>query len=353
MPTSIPLPESLARLVRASKSLSLLFDRGYDGYEVDDKKWGHRKAKADQKEGKTEFLESFVKTFNENADAKELFQETLARRVAALEPLRAQPHTSTSALIVGIGRWNPLEVGLTLDRFTGSPYLPGSTVKGLLRAAAVLVSKGELPGDEALWTNAQVLTRVFGTEEQQGNFVFYDALPAQWPVLEVDVMTPHHSKYNDGSGPFAADWDEPVPVHFLRIKQGTRFLFWFGPRDPKKAVKGDQQALGRLLTAALDWLGAGAKTSSGYGWFEAPIEAPPPRPVEAIAWEHAILEWLPQTGSIKVTSGKQKSETKDRSILHSLPSAVWDKLKKRKNVTATVHVQRDNNQFIVLEIIPD
>ena len=345
----IPLPESLARLIAESKSLSLFFDRGFDGYAGP--KWEYRRAKAEQKEGKTEFLENFVKLFNESADANELYRHILSRRLLALEPIIAQCHTSTSGLIVGIGRWNPVEVGFTFDRFTGSPFLPGSSVKGLLRAVAVLVGKGELEGDHALWSDEAAVTRIFGKQEQQGAFLFYDALPDRWPTLEVDVMTPHHSKYYDGTSELAADWDEPVPVHFLRVKAGTRFLFWFGPRDPKKVLAGDQEAIARLLTTALDWLGAGAKTSSGYGWFEAPIEPPPPPRLEPLIWEHAVLEWLPQTGSIKIVSSNQKAETKESKILESIPDALA-KLKRRRNVTATVHLRRDGNRFVVLQIIP-
>jgi CRISPR type III-B/RAMP module RAMP protein Cmr6 len=346
----VPLPDSLRGLVAKSQSLSLRFDRGYDGY--DEKTWGHRKASANQKEGKTQFLENFVDTFNANAEAKELYSQVIARRSRALEPLAPVPHTSTSTLIVGIGRWNPVEVGFTFDRFTGSPFLPGSSVKGLLRAAADLVRTGELDGDSAFWTEATV-SRIFGEQELHGAFVFYDALPAAWPKLEVDVMTPHHSKYYDGTLDIAADWDEPVPVHFVRVKAGTRFLFWFGPRNRGTENAADRAAIEKLLTIALDWLGVGAKTSSGYGWFEAPAAPPPPPPEDIVVWERALLEWLPQTGRIRVIAGNQRPETKDPQILKSLSAEVWARLRARTNVTATVRARRDHNMFIVTRIEPD
>jgi CRISPR type III-B/RAMP module RAMP protein Cmr6 len=357
---TIPLPDPLRDLVAKSESLSLRFDRGYDGYD-ETKNWKHRQAGAGKqgKEGKTQFLETFVEAFKGNAQAKELYEQVLARRVKALEPLAPVQHTGTSALIVGIGRWNPVEVGFTFDRFTGSPFLPGSSVKGLLRAAAELVGKGELDGDRAFWSAAAV-GRVFGKQELHGAFVFYDACPAHWPALEVDVMTPHHSKYYDGTLKIAADWDEPVPVHFLRVKAGTRFLFWFGPRShqPKNAedraqIEADRAAIETLLTIALDWLGVGAKTSSGYGWFETPAAPPPPPPEEIVVWENALLEWLPQTGSIKITYGSQRTETKDPQILNALPVEVWTRLRKHKKVTARVRVKRDHNLFKVTGIEPD
>lgn len=353
----IPLPDPLRDLVAKSLSLSLRFDRGYDGYD-ETKTWKHRQAGASQKEGRTQFLEKFVEAFNGHAPSKDLYGQVIARRAKALEPLAPVQHTSTSALIVGIGRWNPVEVGFTFDRFTGSPFLPGSSVKGLLRAAAELVGKGELDGDSAFWTEESV-NRIFGKQELHGTFVFYDACPAHWPALEVDVMTPHHSKYYDGSLKIAADWDEPVPVHFVRVKAGTRFLFWFGPRNqqPKDETdrarnEADHAAIEKLLTIALDWLGVGAKTSSGYGWFEAPATPPPPPPDQIVVWEKVLLEWLPQSGSIRVLSGN-RPETKDPKILESLSVEVWARLKKRRNVTATVHAKKDNKLFIITRIEPD
>src|SRR5258708_34765663 len=99
---SIPLPQSLAALVASSKSLSLRFDRSYDGYDGQNG-WKQRQASATQKEGKTDFLERFAKAFRENADAKELYRHVLERRSEALKPLEAHPHTSPSPLIVRIG----------------------------------------------------------------------------------------------------------------------------------------------------------------------------------------------------------------------------------------------------------
>jgi len=345
---TIPLPGSLRDLVAGSQSFSLRFDRAYDGY---DDEWRHRHAHGDQKEAKTNFLVNFSKAFNANTEARTLYEDMIARRAKALEPLVQSPHTTTSPLIVGIGRWNPVEVGFTFDRLTGSPFLPGSSVKGLLLAAANLVRSGELDGDATFWSE-ETIKRIFGEQDRRGAFAFYDAYPARWPEIEVDVMTPHHSRYYDGSHDFAADWDEPVPVHFLRIKRGTRFLFWFGPSSGSVADT-DRIAIEGLLTTALDWLGAGAKTSSGYGWFEtAAGTAPRHAAEEIVTWDQAVLDWLPQTSSIKVVFGAQHAETKDPQILSSL-SDVVSRLKKRKHVTATVRIKRDGNQFIVIQIEPN
>src|SRR5438477_5832638 len=158
---SIPLPGPLHDLVAKSLSLSLRFDRAYDGY---DEKWEHRRSHSGQKEGKTEFLENFAKAFNDNAEAKTLYGQMITRRARALEPLVPWSHTSTSSVIVGIGRWNPVEVGFTFDRLTGSPFLPGSSVKGLLLATAILVGMGELDGERDYWKE-EAVKRLFGLQD--------------------------------------------------------------------------------------------------------------------------------------------------------------------------------------------
>jgi CRISPR type III-B/RAMP module RAMP protein Cmr6 len=359
---TIPLPPPLSNLVARAQSLSLRFDRGYDGYEQD-KAWQHHKADRDGgKEGKTTFLNHFAQTFNEHP--QEPFNAFVKRRADALAPLKPVPRTSTSGLIVGIGRWNPVEVGFTFDRLSGCPFLPGSSVKGLLRAAAELVASGDLQGDRQFWQREGVIARIFGegaedAEAKRATFSFYDAFPTKWPKLEVDVMTPHHSKYYDGANPTAPDWDEPVPVHFLRIGAGTPFAFWFGPRAEAGTNEGDRQALESLLTTALDWLGAGAKTSSGYGWFDgaahpAPAGQMPPPPPEAIVWTAAVIEWVPGSGTIRALHEKASAESRDQQIIQSLPAHVLTQLKvKRMRLPATVHVRQMGAQyFAIVKIEP-
>jgi CRISPR type III-B/RAMP module RAMP protein Cmr6 len=359
---SIPLPPPLGNLVARAKSLSLRFDRGFDGYD-DQKSWQIRKATREGgKDGRTEFLNQFVATFNEHP--KEPFNAFVKRRADALAPLKPVHRTSTSALIVGIGRWNPVEVGFTFDRLSGCPLLPGSSIKGLLRAAAELVANGDLQGDRLFWKGEGVIARIFGegaedAKAKRATFSFYDAFPTKWPALEVDVMTPHHGKYYDGTNLTAPDWDEPVPVHFLRIEAGTPFAFWFGPRAEAGTNEGDRQALESLLTTALDWLGAGAKTSSGYGWFDGAAHAAPqgPRPApppEAIVWEGTVIEWVPGSGTIRALHEKASAETRDQQIITSLPAHVITQLKvQRKRLPAIVHVRPVGTQyFVIVKIEP-
>src|SRR5689334_6751398 len=128
----LPLPANQTAPMRRSQSLSLLFDRGYDGYDRAND-WKHTAARGDIVEGKTAFLRAFAARFNDPNE----YRPFLTRREAALATCSARwaEATSSAPLLVGLGRWNPTEIGFNFDRFTCCPYLPGSSVKGLLREA--------------------------------------------------------------------------------------------------------------------------------------------------------------------------------------------------------------------------
>jgi CRISPR-associated protein Cmr6 len=220
---------------------------------------------------------------------KDDFAGLVGRRKAVLASPEVKavchPVTSTSRLVCGMGLPHPVETSILLDRLTGAPYLPGSSVKGMLRGAAKLAAAGEFPTDFVSPQDASFwkgnLDLIFGPAVEKtsgpakGEMVFYDALPEKWPVLELDVLTPHYAEYysdKEGRNP-PADWYNPTPVYFLAVKAGTSFLFWYRSLagDPQKRTQ-DEDAIARLLPVALDWLGIGGKKSSGYGWFSADQE---------------------------------------------------------------------------------
>ncbi|MBN1873208.1 MAG: type III-B CRISPR module RAMP protein Cmr6 [Anaerolineae bacterium] len=108
-----------------------------------------------------------------------------------------------------------------------------------------------------------IFRRIFGTQYAEGEIVFLDAVPAELPTLEVDVMNPHFPEYYQNNQ-FPTDSQSPRPVFFLTVGQTP---FWF-------AVGRRSQVGAELQTIALNWLkygltklGAGAKTAAGYGYF--------------------------------------------------------------------------------------
>lgn len=254
-----PLPEALARtLDQAGSGASLYFDRGFAGFEADGR----------LPEGsKQTFLNDFVGSFQFR---KGRYDEVLARRVETLHAQGAHQIKlfARSRLVIGLGLPSPIETGFLLDRRTGAPYLPGSTVKGLARATATLVKDGEL-ASEALAFWCEHHRRVFGPASgdgipARGEVQFFDAFPATWPNLEVDILTPHHQGYYAETEAVAADWDEPVPVPFLTVAPRTEFLFFIGGNEE------DTRQVKALLSLGLEWLGIGGKKSAGYGVFEPP-----------------------------------------------------------------------------------
>lgn len=241
-----------------------------------------------------------VERASKNADA-ELLKHWHARWRETVKSSHAVPFDLKTQwrLIAGLGRKGSLEVGFTFNRY-GFPYLPGSSVKGLARAAALgllaeqIAETGQIAspslqrlsellsleekfeagftaeyGETAsgLLIAADEFRKVFGTTAQAGQAVFFDAIPdgSKLPELELDIMNPHYPKYySESEAP--TDWQNPNPVYFLTVKKEVKFWFavgWRGADDEKLRGK-----VAEWLKFGLKELGAGAKTSAGYGYFK-------------------------------------------------------------------------------------
>lgn len=175
----------------------------------------------------------------------------------------------------GLGNPHPVENGLSWHPVLGTPYLPGSAVKGLARAWLELNDY-----------DPEIRKRLFGSDHKDpqqarsfdqepeliaGEVIFFDALPLEQVSLDVDVMTPHMGKwYEQGDSRPAtaettpADWHAPIPVPFLVARQVV-LQFVVAPRQPQ--AKELAELASQALRAALENLGAGAKTAVGYGAF--------------------------------------------------------------------------------------
>jgi hypothetical protein len=122
---------------------------------------------------------------------------------------------------------------------------------------------------------------LFGTTDDSGCIVFHDSwlTPDSPQPLVLDVMTPHHPKWNDVKDPVApTDFDSPTPVPFLSVTGAFHVaVAWRGPAHDK-AKCWTQLALSLLCDALKDW-GIGGKTSSGYGRLVLPPPPPAPAPL--------------------------------------------------------------------------
>ena len=229
--------------------------------------WLDKYLKSTSKEDK-ESKRMLVKEVSEGPEPPD-YPAFFQRYQRALEEMGAQvrkAHTR-GRLVVGLGGEGVLETSLTLHRTYGVPYIPGSALKGLASRYAHLYLEGEAwRRDLAQFRRGEAQEALFGTTDQQGVVVFFDALPlpGEWR-LHGDILNPHHPHYYGGEKEPPADWDSPVPVPFLSTT-GT-FLLALGPAPgvSLEAAGPWLEAAWTILQWALEEEGIGAKTSSGYG----------------------------------------------------------------------------------------
>ena len=225
--------------------------------------------------------------------------------------------------IPGMGTAHINENGMALDHIYGLPYLRGSACKGITRQWAIqflaegvdetgeldlnfmeklidleeadlkklfvqkdpsqLIQKTkhkisktdyhELPeltarriySEENFKETLDLVRTIFGSQEREGKVIFLDAYPVRLST-DICIMTSHNPQYYGEAPDKASHWpsdsDDPLPVPFLTVKEGALFAFGLASRSQVLL----QQAV-TWLFKALQILGAGAKTSAGYGYF--------------------------------------------------------------------------------------
>ncbi len=194
---------------------------------------------------------------------KEAFKRWRDDHVAAGHTLAIA--TLQGRMVIGIGQKGPLEVGLTLHHTWGTPYIPGSALKGLAAATARDLVEDPAwlaPKDVTTDTEAgESYAYTFGLVTQRGAVIFHDAwwIPDKDKLpLAPDVMTVHHPSYYQQDNPAPpSDTDSPNPVSFITVT-GTYLIALEGPKPWATAALD-------LLRIGLEDLGVGAKTRAGYG----------------------------------------------------------------------------------------
>lgn len=227
---------------------------------------------------KLEWIKTVTKQSCGNGD--ELKQQWL-RRWEMVEKLGGHNLClkTDSPFVTGLGREHPVENGFLWHHTLGVPYLPGSSVKGMIRAWI------EQWADEKDKKEKEEIDRIFGSKQpteqpQVGEVVFLDAIPLDTVRLKADIMTPHYGGYyqNKKRPKAPGDWISPVPIPFLAVKEGATFHFAIVPRrqlcletsGESSELRGgdlrsDCEIVINWLKEALKWIGAGAKTAVGYG----------------------------------------------------------------------------------------
>ncbi len=174
-------------------------------------------------------------------------------------------------LVVGLGSESVIETSMSLHPLYGFPFIPSSAVKGIARAYALFAMNLACDEDDKELNPAPNVTiddtakRVFGTQNQVGEVIFFDGLPDEFPRLDVDLINPHYGEYYMATGtvPPPGDWMSPVPTFFLAVAPEQKFHFYLASRDQTLLDKAKV-----WLKEGLTQLGIGGKTSAGYGYFK-------------------------------------------------------------------------------------
>lgn len=205
--------------------------------------------------GQPEWRSRMQEELNALQNRHEAMLKWYKQRDFAVRHIEAKP---VWRFVVGLGAAHVLETGITLHRLFGLPIIPGSALKGAAKAYAQLV-EGRTDDDPEL-------VAVFGTTEQAGSVIFFDAIPLEVPKFQLDIMNPHYPNYyrTQGQNP-PADWESPNPVFFLTVTE----------KPYRFAIAARSEQGNRLLDLAEKWLkgaltelGIGAKTSSDYGYWQ-------------------------------------------------------------------------------------
>ena len=186
----------------------------------------------------------------------------VARQDALVSALggKARDFSTEWRLAIGLGNPHPSENGFVWHPTLGVPYLPSSSIKGLLRAWLVEWCGGKDEIKRAdFWLGPE-------NGSAAGAVVIFDGIPLGPVTIGPDVMTPHYGPWYEGedAGVAPADWHNPVPVSFLVVKQAA-FRIHAAPRFNSRLPAAELDCAFGELEAALQHLGAGAKTSGGYG----------------------------------------------------------------------------------------
>ncbi len=249
----------------------LWFERFVDIYAVNGQNWSIPKPDSNQGgRSKNDWIETVTGPTGNSAELK----RHALTRLELVEWLKGEAQTFNSDwhFATGLGNPHPVENGFLWHPTLGVPYLPGASVKGLVRAWVE-------HWDDSLTPDAKTARcrDWFGSEdkdtvpEKTGQLIVFDALPVKPVTLVQDVMTPHYGDWYEKGGKIKtagdleqapADWHDPVPVPFLVVKNAC-WLFAIAPRDPAHATAAAEAM--EVLKQALEWLGAGAKTAVGYG----------------------------------------------------------------------------------------
>lgn len=192
-----------------------------------------------------------------------------------------------------------VNIGFSFDYVTGQPYVPGSSVKGLLRC--VFREQPDAAAEIVRVCTGKELTTEQIRELEEKIFdsgdVFLDAVVCQGAVggrlMGLDNITPHSEPTKN-----------PIPILLLKILPGVHFEFRFALKNEAILTAAEKTEIFRKM---LILFGAGARTNVGYGQLVTPQEYAKLTPVVRNA--------------IPVTDGNRPNSGNNHGNNYSTPNA--------------------------------
>lgn len=277
-----------------------------------------------KKEGKFIFYKQNIKTANNELTpffGHFPFEDIIQKQKEQVKLITPQHkcwiQSTNGRMVTGLGGASVYETSMTLHHIYGIPYIPASSIKGVVRSWIIqqiiypnlleedktfeqLEPKEQNKKLEKAAMQGNVFAAIFGTDDNasdskahRGNIIFFDAFPTSEPSIEVDIMTPHYSDYygdtDNKKQKAPTDTESPIPIPFLTVAKDTKFQFIIGkqkggadlklkeeiknsPLITKSNNKLDENS--DLIAITTYWLkqalsqhGIGAKTAVGYGYF--------------------------------------------------------------------------------------
>lgn len=274
---------------------------------------------------------------------KLLFETSLQNEIAVLrgettcEPQnnkypKKEYEKERAKILVGIGGANVLETNLTIHQIYGAPYIPASSMKGLVRHWAIqaffngidpTIENCPLLNEQQLHIK-EVFIALFGDQDQRGNAQFYDVFPTEKYMIVPDVVAIHFDNYYKENGE-PSDEGNVLPFSNVQAIEADSFDIRLSVRKNLNGLKilfNSEELLEILKTWTRKMLlehGIGAKTSNGYGQFFKVNDLTEGLKKEAAAY-HAK----------KVTAFENKKRHKLRIEQEKLAALEEEKIQKRR-----------------------
>ncbi len=203
--------------------------------------------------------------FEPGTEEMELCNQTLAFKVLYPGLLVGTGYNHEAGAVSGNNN-DEIKTGFSLDYVSGLPFIPGSTVKGVLRSAfhnhTAFIA-------DLLSCNEKIVAELELAVFEHGKDVFLDSFPVKGDkdgkLLGFEYITPH--KAND---PRYDGLTGINPIRMLKIRSGVTILFRFLLGETVVELESRQYKISATTKLALfgyllENYGIGAKTNTGVG----------------------------------------------------------------------------------------